>query len=340
MNRSRIGTLHAPMTPQTLGVCVLLLAQIAVLSGCVSDGGLLEPIGVAEDAHSGGNALTVSPDSELAASGDWAGRIRIWRLPEGSPVASWKTAHGDLPGLMFLPDGKRLLSAGHDGFIRLWSLSGQLLASQDTGSTVSSFYPTDDRLGLLLGHADGLVSYWTTEGQRIGSWKLSDHRITAVAMAASGAKYAAADNGRQVWRWEEDAAPHRLQSPMSFVRSLAFNPSDGGLVGSGWFDLFSWPADRTSLTVIPTAHHGIVNHLQFSTDGSYLASISRQTDSAVMLLNPHTGETIAAFRKHALCGQRVALSPDGRSMVSNSDDASVRFYRLPASVNGTVSAGR
>jgi len=100
------------------------------------------------------------------------------------------------------------------------------------------------------------------------------------------------------------------------------------LVGSGWFDLFSWPAGRADLAVIPTAHRGIINHLQFAMDGSYVATISRQTDSAVMLLDPNTGETLAAFRKHALCGQRIALSPDGRTMVTNSDDSSVRFYSL------------
>ncbi len=81
--------------------------------------------------------------------------------------------------------------------------------------------------------------------------------------------------------------------------------------------------------MIPTAHRGIVNHLEFIGDGSYVASISRQTDSAILLLDPNTGETLVGYKKHELCGQHLALSPDGRYMISNSDDASVRFYALP-----------
>lgn len=314
---------------RAFGISALVCLQVFGLSGCASDAGLLEPINIVDDASTGGNALDVSPDSRLAASADWAGKIRLWRLPEGTPVGSWRTPHGDVPGLMFLSGSEQLLSAGHDGFIRIWDLVGRLVAAYDTGSSISSFSPTHDRRGVLLGHANGLVSYWTTDGSRLGAWQVSDRRISAVAVDASEAHYAAGDSGRRVWRWHKDGLPEGLQSPPSFVRTLAFNPTDGRLLGGGWFNLFSWQASDTQLQLLPTAHGGIVNHVQFSANGSYLASISRQTDSAVMLLNPQTGETLAAFRKHDLCGQHVALSPDGRSMVSNSDDASVRFYLLP-----------
>ena len=326
-------------TARALGICAFLIVPIFGVSGCASDKGLLEPIRVVDDAYNGGNALDVSPDSRLAASGDWAGKIRLWRLPEGNPLGGWQTSHGDLPGLMFLSGSNQLLSAGHDGFIRIWNLSGRPVAAYDTGSSVSSFYPTHNRRGVLLGHADGLVSYWTTEGVRLGAWQLSDRRISAVTTDASETHYAAGDSARRVWRWHKDGLPENLQSPPSYARTLAFNPSDGGLLGGGWFNLFSWRAGNVQLKLLPTAHNGIVNHMQFSADGSYLASISRQTDSSVMLLNPQTGETLAAFRKHELCGQHVALSPDGRSMVSNSDDASVRFYALPTSLGNNISSG-
>ena len=339
MLRKRVRMLVRHTAARALGACVLLIVPIFSIGGCASDTGLLEPINVVDDAYDGGNALDVSPDGRLAASGDWAGRIRLWRLPGGTPIGSWRTSHGDLPGLMFLSDGNRLLSAGHDGIIRIWHLSGRLIAQYDTGSSVSSFFPTHTRKGVLLGHADGLVSYWTTEGVRLGVWQLSDRRISAVAIDASETHYAAGDSARRVWRWRKEGLPENLQSPPSYVRTLVFNPSDGGLLGGGWFYLFSWQAGKVQLKLLPTAHYGIVNHLQFSADGSYLASISRQTDSSVMLLNPQTGETLAAFRKHELCGQRVALSPDGRSMVSNSDDASVRFYTVPMRLGNNTSSG-
>lgn len=324
-------------TPATAGPQIRVLARlvccaglIACLIGCAPKQARLEPIRIIDDAHNGGNALAISPDSRVGASGGWAGRIRLWRLPGGAPMAHWQTPHGDLGGLMFLPDSNRLLSAGRDGVVRVWDLGGRLLTAYPVGSSVTSFYPGSDTSSVVLGHADGRVSHWTVDGKRLGLWELSSRRITAVATNKSLGLFAASDYAGRVWRWRKDGPPEKLESPASYARSLVFNPVNDGLLGSGWFDLFSWPADGVKLQAISTAHRGIVNHLQFIGDGRYVASISRQTDSAILLLDPQTGATLADYKKHALCGQRVALSPDGRFMMSNSDDASVRFYTLPA----------
>jgi len=315
---------------RVLAAVAVAACLVVTTGGCVSSRARLEPVRIVDDAHSGGNALAVSADSRLGASSGWSGRIRLWRLPEGEALRVWRTSHGDLVGLMFLPGDEQLLSTGLDGVVRIWDLGGRLLKAYPVGSAVTSFYPGGDAHSVILGHADGRVTLWTVEGERLGLWELSDRRITAVAMNKSAALLAAGDYAGRVWRWRIDDQPELLQSPPSYARSLVFHPVDGGLLGSGWFDLFSWSADDIELQTISTAHRGIVNHLQFVDDGSYVASISRQTDSAVLLLDPYTGETLADFKKHALCGQRVVLSPDGRSMISNSDDASVRFYKLPA----------
>jgi WD40 repeat protein len=310
---------------------VLLILPVVMtgMLGCNQNPVRLQPVRIVDDAHSGGNALAVSADSRLAASGGWAGRIRLWQLPEGSPLASWQTGHGDLVGLMFLADGKRVLSTGRDGFVRIWESSGRLSREYRVGSAVTALYPGKDANSVILGHGDGRATHWRVDGRRLGMWELSERRITAVTANRSAEVFAAADQAGNVWRWRQDDLPGQLQSPPSYPRSLVFNPLSGELVGSGWFDLFSWPAEDDRLRIVPTAHRGIVNHLQFSGDGRYIASISRQTDSAILLLDPRSGETLAGYKKHALCGQRVALSPDGRVMISNSDDASVRFYRLP-----------
>jgi len=318
----------------------LLACLVVGLAGCGTGMPPQDPVRIVDDAHSGGNALTISPDSRWGASGGWAGRIRLWSLPEGSPLSVWQTTHGDLSGLMFLPDSRRLLSTGRDGVVRVWDLNGRMLADFAVGSAVTSFYPGEGGGAVMLGHADGRVSRWTVDGRRLGLWELSDSRITAVAVDRSSTAFAAGDYRGRVWRWQTDGQPEPLQTPASHVRSLSFNPVDASLLGGGWFDLFRWPVNDVRLQVVPTDHRGIVNHLQFAADGRFVASISRQTDSAVLLLNPDTGETLSSFRKHALCGQRIVLSPDGRSMISNSDDASVRFYRLPALSSGETAAAR
>jgi WD40 repeat protein len=319
--------LRVPVT-RLRGLALLSFHCLAVLTGCVSGPTEQEPYRIAEGAHSGGNALAIDPHSRLGASGGWSGNVRLWHLPSGSPAGYWRSGHGDLSGLLFLDSG-HLLTTGYDGEVRVWSLDGRLQRSFRAGQAVSSFRASPDRSSILLGHDDGTVSFWQVDGARLGVWQMSDDRITAVAMATDRSWFAAADSAAKVWRWQTGHAPVELASPPTYPRSLVFTPGNATLIGSGWFKLFSWQAGGTGLTVLPTEHDGIINHLEMSADGSYLASISRQTDSAVLLLDPASGETLSAFRKHELCGQRVTVSPDGRTMMSNSDDSSVRFYSLP-----------
>jgi WD40 repeat protein len=309
-----------------LSACLLTL-----LVGCASGPPARQPYRIAQDAHGGGNALAIAPDSRLGASGGWSGNVRLWRLEDGSRIGGWNTGHGDLFGLLFL-DTEHLLTTGHDGEVRVWRLDGTLQRSFTAGAAISSFRAFSDRSRILLGHADGWVSLWQVDGERLGAWPLSDERITAVALTTEPGWFAAADSAANVWRWRAGHAPVELESPPTYPRSLVFVPGSARLLGSGWFTLFVWPDGDAALTPMPTAHRGIINHLEISPDGAYLASISRQTDSSVLLLDPHSGETLQSFRKHDLCGQRVVLSPDGRRMMSNSDDASVRFYALPSAV--------
>jgi WD40 repeat protein len=308
----------------------LLLAVLGAIgvAGCTTYAETTEAYRIVDNAHSGGNALTIDPDGQLGASGGWSGRVRLWQLPEGSPLGGWRTGHGDLYGLLFL-QGRQLLSAGYDGYVRVWQLDGTLNLSFKAGEAITSFRASPDRSHILLGHDDGVVSLWSVDGEQQGAWRLSSRRITAVAADDGLTRLAAADSAGNVWRWKPGQVAVKVESPPTYPRSLLFGPDGKTLLGSGWFNLFAWHDEGIELTVLPTDHHGIINHLALSPDGSYLASISRINDSAVLLLDPENGETLGAFGKHDLCGQRVAISPDGRIMMSNADDASVRFYRLP-----------
>ncbi len=310
---------------------VVPLASVFIamgLAGCTTHPVPQGPYRIFEDAHSGGNALAIAPDSKLGASGGWSGKVRLWRLEDGFALGGWQTGHGDLFGLLFLDDDQ-LLTAGYDGHVRVWNLDGTLDRSFKAGAAITSFRANPGRSHIFLGHNDGIVSLWHVNGEQLGSWRLSNRRISAVALSDNLERLAAADSATNVWRWKPNAVPFRLQSPPTYARSLVFIEDNKILLGSGWFNLFSWHEGEKTLEIMPTDHFGIISHLESSPDGIYLASISRQTDSAILLLNPSSGESLDAFQKHDLCGQRVAVSPDGKTMMSNSDDASVRFYRLP-----------
>ena len=309
------------------GVWLPVLTGAVIVSGCSSLPERPADV-VIPGAHSGGSALTTSPDSRLVASGGWSGRIRLWHLPDGTPAGGWQ-AHGDsVNGIVFLGEGSRLLSAGYDGRMAIWNLSGHRLHAWDTGSPVTVLSARRDRELVATGHADGSVRLWDTEGRPLGAWPdVHRNRVREVALSDRGDTIASAGTDRRVYWWTYEGSPQRLDDPPSDARTLLFSSDGDTLIGAGWFRLFRWGLPDGRLSTMTTDHAGIINDLEFLPDGR-LASISRQTDSSVLLLDAATGTTLQRLQRHELCGVAVSPTPDGRFLATTSDDASVRIWQL------------
>ena len=77
-----------------------------------------------------------SGDGKLAVTGDSSGIIKVWDVPSGREVRTFKGHSGEIKSARLLPDGKRVLSASKDGTARLWDIA--------TGKAVVQFiYFTD-----------------------------------------------------------------------------------------------------------------------------------------------------------------------------------------------------
>jgi WD40 repeat protein len=305
----------------------LLLSGAILLAGCES---LPEraPDLVLSNGSSGGSALATSPDSRLIAAGSLNGLIRLWQLPDGKAAGQWLAHRTTVNGIVFLDDGSRLLSAGYDGRIVIWTDQGRLIREWDSGSPVTALAASPDRDVVVSGHADGSVRLWQAEGGQIAEWT-AVHRgmVRAVALGAAGDRVASSGTDGHVYWWHRQASPQRLADPPSDARTLVFAPGDASLLGAGWFRLFRWQLADGAFSSLATEHAGIINDLALTPNGRVF-SISRQTDSAVLLLDAETGQTLQRFQRHDLCGVAVSPSPDGRFLTTTSDDASVRIWRL------------
>jgi WD40 repeat protein len=300
---------------------------IVSLAGCAR--GVYQPADVViPDAHGGGSALAVSADSSLLASGGWAGDIRLWDLPAGAARYRWQAHRGEVSGLFFLQHGA-ILSSGYDGRLVRWSLRGQELGSAVSDSPITVMAVDVGAALIVTGHDDGSIRTWSLPElaplTRVGT---HDGATRAVAIAPGGALLASSATDGQVKLWFGEGEGKVLPKAGSDARTLVFSPDGRFLYGAGWFDLFRWELATAALTTIDTDHQGIVNSVMFSPDGSYLASISRQTDSSVLFLDPDTGQTLKRFQPHTLCGGVVVITPDGQTLATTADDASIMIWAL------------
>ena len=309
-------------------VNIVLLTGVLGLSGCVSPPRIPANI-VLRDTHNNGYTLAFDSRSETLASGGSEGRIRLWHLPDGKELSGWKAHTDSLQGLVFLDHDRELLTAAYDGTLARWTRDGTLLRRLNTPAPVTSMAADEAADFVVTGHSDGHVRLWRLADLSL-TRDLHPHRgaVRAVAYHAATRHLASSGTDGRVFYWREREEPRPLPAPPTDAQDLAFAPDGAFLMGSGWFNLFRWQLDNETLQILPTAHHGIVKSISFSRDGRTLASIGRQTDSAVYLLDARTGAVLKRFQPHELCGSFVRLSPDGRYLASTSDDASVYIWDL------------
>jgi len=278
------------------------------------------------NAHTGGSIVRFSPSSELLAFGGWSGQLLLMDPDDGDVLISLRAHAGNLNGIVFLDD-QHLVTAGHDGALRYWHVSGRLLKSVSTGSPVTALALSDDRL--ITGHHDGKVRLWSAPALRLEQ-ELHYHRgsVKAIAVATAGKRFATSGNAGDVYLIDANYGITRLASAPTDTWTLAFMPNGEYLLGGGWFDLFRWSTETGDLEILPTEHHGIIKSIGLGPDNAFLISISRQTDSAVNFLDPQTGQTVRRFQKHGLCGGDIDISSDGRFLATTSDDSTIHIWHL------------
>lgn len=306
------------------------LLTAVVLAACASPGGQpAKPVYKLENQQAGTTALAVSADSRMLATGGWSGRVVIRNLQDSSKLGGFQAHTGEIIGLEFLRDGT-LLSGGREGSVKKWTLDGRLLWERKLPTGLSAMALNKLSSRMVTGSKDGEMILWDVNiGEIVDRWPAHDGRIRAVVYTGDAALLASSDTDRTVKLWDSANGELLWQSRIpTDSRDLVFSADGQWLYGGGWFDLFRWNVVSGELQVIDTGHHGIINNLAFIGSTGVLASVSRQTDSAVLIIDPKSGRTLKNFGSHGLCGERITVSPDEKYLISNSDDYSISVWEL------------
>lgn len=313
----------------SLGLILLGFTLALFLTGCAHAPAGPAPNVRIDDAHGGGSVVAFNADETLLASGGWEGDIRLYTLPDGTDAGRWHAHSDSVNGLVLLRSGT-ILSAGFDGRLVRWRTDGSLLSALQTPAPITHMVADEASDRVVTGHADGSVRLWRLDDLQLIATHRDHHgSVRAVAYDPVRQRIASSGTDGSVVVWQQRGSASHLPRPPTDAWSLTFSPDGTALFGGGWFDLFRWDMASMSLTVMKTAHNGIIKSLDFNREGTELASISRQTDSSIYFLDPHSGAVVRRFEPHDLCGGYIQLSSREHYLATTSDDASVRLWRLP-----------
>jgi WD40 repeat protein len=181
-------------------------------------------------------AVAASPDGRLLASS--AGRLHLHDAHTGERLAVFEEAGSFDRGLVFTPDGTRLLagaSAGLDYHIAIWDVARGTFAGALRGHQhfIQTIAVSPDGRRVASGSYDGVLKVWDLEAEReLLSWVGHESSPAAMAISDDGRRLLTASGDCRLIVW--DIRTGELVARFTFDRSgrsCAFGP--GGLIGGG-----------------------------------------------------------------------------------------------------------
>lgn len=290
----------------------------------------LQPDDVGLGPHTKGiNRVDVDPAGEVVVTAAHDNTLRLWRLSDGVPFAVLD-GHGDtVRAAEFSPDGKRIASVGHDRDVRIWDRATgtveRVLAGHQEAVFGVAFSPDGERL--VTGARDRTVRLWDLR-RGTTSHVLEGHEadVRDVAYSPDGRLVASAGGDQTVRLWDATTGSELavLRHHTGAVEGVTFS-ADGALLATGARDKTARLYDlRTEQARLLGEHEGRVYWLRFDPLGRWVAA----PDSAGQVHLWGLGEDAAhrVIRGHRNEVNSVDFTPDGRVLVSGSDDGTVRTW--------------
>lgn len=285
--------------------------------------------------HSSGvNALALSADGKLLATGCTDGTTWIWDRLARKPIRTLKNLRGDVLGVSLSRDGNYVASTTYHGSAQLWHVT----TGEPAGEPLSNNLPfpcvsfSPDSKSFVIGHYNPQIGAQRWEAP-VGK-KLADVAHPGVVLALTfepkGRWLLTAGQGG-VYRWDADdgklLARELVQGDL--VHAVAVS-ADGKRVlsGGGGRTAQIWETSSGRRLGAPLPHQGTVRTVAFSPDGQLVLTGSH--DKTARVWDASTGKPVTPPLQHRDVVTCAAFLPDGKSLVTGSGDQMVQFWEIPA----------
>jgi hypothetical protein len=240
----------------------------------------------------------------------------------------------------FAPDGKRLVTSGGDGVVRIWNLASgseerRLSAPGDNWDARAAFSPSGKFLA--TGHVQ-LIRLWDpAPGKEI--LKLTGHEGYVIDLAFSPDErfLASASHGyndgtklhedRSVRIWDVAQGMELERISQLYPDHLAFR-ADGRVLA--WLDQGRmYHRDFLIGQDVPDHENENATAFAFSADGWWLAKA--QTGGLIRIQEEATGKEVLRFQATPAGVHKLIWAADGRTLISANGDATVLVWDLSPS---------
>ncbi len=216
--------------------------------------------------------------------------------------------------LRFTRDSQRLVSAGMDNVVKIWSVDGwrQVGAFEGHANSVNSISLSPDERVLATGSSDNTVRLWSfPAGELLHTLQDRKKVVSAVQISPDGAWVAAASYGGRVMIWTlsgEEVVGFKVSDKN--LSSVAFSPQGDALAAAGLGDDISiWSLPSAERIATLTGHKTAVGSLSYIQGGRYLVSLGYEQQ--VKFWDTLTGQETRSVRAKDAGVRGMVISSDG-----------------------------
>jgi len=271
-----------------------------------------------------------SPDGEILASIEEAGRVRLWNTRTGQPGTILAEASTVLH-LRWSPDGLRVAAFCADRTTRIWDVrtGATLIEPIRHGTHIMDLKFSPDGQWLATAGDDGNLHQWNARtGESRREPIPNRDKIEFFAYSPDGQRLLCTDFKDDQVRLH-DAATGRLlaQTPPREGRIMHadFSP-DGQRLVTASEDAVAriWRTDTLQPLTEPLRHKSSVLWSKFSGDGRRVVTAS--DDASARVWDVNTGQPVGEPMAHRHAVRSVEFSPDGRIVATACRDGTARLW--------------
>jgi WD40 repeat protein len=283
------------------------------------------------------NSVVVATSGRVAAAVCDDGRLRVWTLPEGTPLPDIDLRGRHVYTMTISPDGRTIVAGDYAGEYSLWQTSsGTERARLRLGFYPSALAFSADGSRLAIAPIGEPVQIYDAEaGRKLMELQRPVGGTAALAFSRDGSRLAAADADTVV-RLYDALTGELLKSNTDFLlEPLAVSFSaDGRQLFTGGGD--KWVGTLDVATGKTTRKSGRLDDpvamLDVSPDGASVAALLMHADNLLMPGPVIVSETATGRRVMQWLPASLALwsgwIADGRLLVATADDRAVHLWHV------------
>lgn len=225
--------------------------------------------------HSKGLQSAMSRDGSLIAWAGWDGALHLHDTTSRERIFIVQSHLQAVNSIAFEPNNRSVATASDDGTVKLWDTKGILVQTINahSGGVFSTVFSPDGRL-LATGSKDG-VRVWELEtGTELHHLQGTNGPVFGLDWSEDGAHIAFASRDSEFWLWNIGGKDSPRSMPVQGrINGLKFHPTLPMIAlasANSTVQLVDYKGTQKGLL---RGHTAEVNQLDFSADGSLLASV-------------------------------------------------------------------